>query len=117
MNRKSDHPRWEVRQTRSMGDWEVCNPSTLEAVYFLDWAEALAYADRMARTREIVLPRKPLPLSLPGFKDDDPLVTVTCDEEGVILTDQNDGEAVGLYTQELRPLALALLAHAEQEGA
>ena len=69
----------------------------------------------MARTVEITLPRQPLPLSLPGMEED-ALVSVTCNEDGVCLKDQAYGGIV-LYKHELRPLALALLALAEQEDA
>lgn len=82
------------------------------------WEEALAYADQRARTREVVLPRQPLPLSLPGLEDGDALVSVTYDEGGcVYLKDHDCGPTVMLYKHELRPLALALLAHAERTGA
>ena len=80
-------------------------------------AEALAYADRRARTREYVLPRQPLPLSLPGIADDDALIYVTYDKNGcVYLKDEDHSETLTLYARELRPLALALLAHAERIG-
>lgn len=77
------------------------------------WEKALAYADRRARTREYVLPRQPLPLSLPGIE----VTTVEYDEDGdVLITDHDGGEMVAFYKHELRPLALALLAHAERIG-
>lgn len=73
--------------------------------------EALAYADRMACTVKVTLPREPLPLALRGLREDAPVV-VTQSPEGdcVFLTDEDDGEMVALYPFELRPLALALLA-------
>ena len=46
--------RWRVRKDR--GDWIVSSPEH-ETRGFRTHAEALAYADRMARTREVVLPR------------------------------------------------------------
>lgn len=112
----SGKSKWEVRQTRVLGDWEAWNPNTLEATYYDTWREAMDYADKRARTREVVLPRQPLPLSLPGDEGDKP-ITVTQDEEGcVFLTDEDDGEMVVLSPHELRPLALALLAmHYQQE--
>jgi len=72
----------------------------------------------MARTREYVLPRQPLPLSLPGDEEDEPVfVTYDIEDGSVYLIDQDDGEMVVLYKRELRALALALLAHEEQEEA
>lgn len=38
--------------------WEVFTPDRTFAARFRTHAEALAYADRMARTREVVLPRQ-----------------------------------------------------------
>lgn len=49
--------KWEVRRTRTRGDWEAWNPDTLEATYYDTWREALAYADKRARTMKITLPR------------------------------------------------------------
>lgn len=96
--------------------WRVVYNDHVE--FFDTHAEALAYADRMARTVDVALPRTPLPLSLPGHKYDDPLVTVACDDdgEGVVITDHANGDVIGLYTYECRPLAIALLAYAAQAG-
>lgn len=55
MSRHPDWPkRWRVWKDR--GDWVVSSPEYAERV-FRTHAEALDYADRMARTREVVLPR------------------------------------------------------------
>lgn len=84
---------------------------------FRTHAEAMAYADRRARTREYVLPRQSLPLSLPGIADDDALIYVTNGKNGcVYLKDEDHSETLTLYARELRPLALALLAHTERMG-
>lgn len=84
---------------------------------FRKWQDAMAYADRMARTREVVLPRQQLPLSLPGLEEDEPVfVTYDIADGSVFLIDQDDGDMVVLYKHELRTLALALLAHEEQEN-
>ena len=85
-----------------------------ESRAFPTHAEALAYADRKARTREYVLPSQPLPLTLPGVEDDAPIVATYDKDDCVYLTDQDDGDMVVLYKHELRPLALALLAHEER---
>lgn len=86
-----------------------------ESRAFPTHAEALAYADRKARTREYVLPRQPLPLTLPGVEDEDALIYVTNGKNGcVYLKDEDHSETLTLYARELRPLALALLAHTER---
>lgn len=94
--------------------WDVYDPNGKFWKSFDTHAEALAYADRRARTREYVLPRQPLPLTLPGIEIGDAAVSVTYDEGGVYLKDHDCVPTVTLYTRELRPLALALLAHAER---
>ena len=58
MSRHPDWPkRWRVWKDR--GDWVVSSPEYAERG-FRTHAEAVAYADRMARTREVVLPRPQL---------------------------------------------------------
>ena len=37
--------KWGVRKTRTLGDWEVWNPDTLEATYFPTWRKALDYVN------------------------------------------------------------------------
>ena len=107
--------RWTVYKAGRYA-WTAHREGELPGELFRTWREAQDYADRMARTREVVLPRQPLPLMLPGLEEDAPVV-VTQDPEGecFFLTDEGDGEMVALYRHELRPLALALLALAEQE--
>ncbi|MFW9169999.1 hypothetical protein [Corynebacterium striatum] len=95
--------------------WDVYDPNGRFMESFDTHAEAITHADRRARTREYVLPRQPLPLSLPGIADDDALIYVTNGKNGrVYLKDEDHSETLTLYTRELRPLALALLAHAER---
>ena len=104
----SSHP-WEVR-ARNLHGYDYYET-------FYDWADAMEAADRLARTREVVLPRQPLPLSLPGLEEDEPVfVTYDIEDGSVFLIDQDDGDMVVLYKRELRTLALALLAHEEQEN-
>ena len=95
------------------------NESDIEETHkhFATWREAIEYADRKARTVEVVLPRQPLPLSLPGEEKDAPVVVTQAPEgDCFFLTDEDDGEMVALYPFELRPLALALLAlHYQKE--
>ena len=55
MSRHPDWPkRWRVWKDR--GDWIVSSPE-YETRGFRTWREAQNYADRMARTVEVVLPR------------------------------------------------------------
>lgn len=49
--------RWKVRRTMVRRDWEAWNEDEARGDYFHTHAEALAYADRMARTVEVTLPR------------------------------------------------------------
>lgn len=106
--------RWRVVRTRGIrppwSSWYVDREGCHGMVSFSTWREAQDYADSMARTREVVLPRQQLPLSLPGL-----FVTYDIEDGCVFLTDQDDGETVVLYKHEIRTLALALLAHEEQE--
>ena len=99
-------------------DMDDDKPRTPRARAFRTWREAMDYADRMARTREVVLPRQQLPLSLPGLEEDEPVfVTYDIEDGCVYLTDQDDGDMIVLYPHELRPLALVLLAYLEgKEG-
>lgn len=114
--------RWRVVRTRGIrtpwSPWYVDREGCHGMVSFPTWREAMDYADRMARTREVVLPRQQLPLLLPVL-DGGGRVFVTYDiEDGsVYLVDQDDGDTVVLYKHEIRTLALALLAHEEQEEA
>ncbi|PCC83126.1 hypothetical protein COM45_04845 [Corynebacterium accolens] len=97
--------------------WCITSPTGVSWGNKATFAEAIAYADKRARTREYVLPRRPLPLSLPGIADDDALIYVTNGKNGcVYLKDEDHSETLTLYARELRPLALALLAHTERMG-
>lgn len=53
--------RWKVRRewrdTLDGYSWVALRPSGLYGDVFPTWREAMDYADRMARTREVVLPR------------------------------------------------------------
>ena len=72
-------------------------------------AEALAYADRKARTREVVLPRDTAHPS-------EHLEIGPMYGGGVVVTTVDDGAGLLLNLKEIRPLAQALLAHAERMG-
>lgn len=104
----STHP-WEVR-ARNHNGYDYYET-------FYSWREALVEADQLARTREVVLPRQQLPLSLPGLEEGEQVfVTYDIEDGSVYLIDTGDGETVVLHKHELRPLALALLAHEEREN-
>ena len=122
--------RWKVRKFRNdffspdccewvawpEGGWAEC-------LGFPTHAEALAYADRKARTREVVLPR---------VGDTTRLVAHNGHPGGhtsgyrIITNDPEDSSAVQMWgpwgnmhiykAEDIRPLALALLAHAERMG-
>ncbi|WP_062037638.1 hypothetical protein [Corynebacterium simulans] len=107
-NRNWGDYRWHV----AGGKWFAWGSKTSKREA---WEQAIAYADRRARTREYVLPRQPLPLTLPGVEDEDALIYVTNGKNGcVYLKDEDHSETLTLYARELRPLALALLAHTER---
>lgn len=97
--------------------WCIISPIGVKWEDKATFSEAIACADEQARTREYVLPRQPLPLSLPGIEYGDALIYVTNDKNGcVYLKDEDHSETLTLYARELRPLALALLAHTERIG-
>lgn len=113
--------RWEVRRTRSLGDWEAWDQDELHAEYFGTWREAMDYADRMARTREVVLPRGPYEIRSKQNIYEEPVKVESIKHfpghETVAVKYTAHGVPAGFFLapDELRPLALALLALAEQE--
>ena len=74
---------------------------------FTTHAQALAYADEEARTREVVLPRD-------TARPSEHLEIVPMYWGGAVVTTVDDGASLLLNQKEIRPLALALLAHAER---
>lgn len=67
-------------------------------------------------TERVTTPDYSLPLTLYEDAGDKPIcLEETCYEGAVMLTDYNDGESVVLSRHNFRPLALALLALADQE--
>ena len=118
--------RWRVVRARGLGEhwptclqgWYVERDGCHGSMWFPTWREAQDYADRMARTREVVLPRlgdsgDPVPgapnLTLgweyPNWAD-----------KPVIWIGQNRSYLIYIAPEELRPLGEAVLALAEQEG-
>ena len=99
--------RWKVVKSET-GEWVTMSPGNRFQADFDTHAEALDYADRMARTREVVLPR------VAPQGEVSVSATWYCDQ-GAIHYINSAGQVVQGTPAELRPLALALLALAEQE--
>lgn len=134
----SNRARWKVRKNifgriapGPLPGWEVIEPNCTYKFrfapnYFSTWEEALAYADRKARTVEVVLPRVAEPPKYGYVVDpNDPWVyswrgrwhvAPIGDWDGVAALLCNELGEYKIGADELRPLALALLALAEREG-
>lgn len=111
--------KWKVRRENTMffhpdeddvcygPRWCITSPTGVSWGNKATFAEALAYADKRARTREYVLPRD---INRPSkhLKIDSWITGATA------VTTVDDGMPLLLTREELRPLALALLAHAER---
>ena len=79
-------------------------------------AEALAYADRKARTREVVLPRVDDPTSI-DENDLDIMVVSVANGIGIAqpkFGKPGEDEVICMYPEFVEEVALALLAHAER---
>lgn len=107
--------------------WRVISPAGMPWGNYPTHAEALEYADRMARTVEVVLPRvAPHPSYGYIVHPEDPWVyswpngkwhlAPIGDWDGHAALLCNDFGEYKIHADELKPLALALLALAEQEG-
>lgn len=119
--------RWRVMRVRGLAEserawWYVYRERSHGMVSFPTWREALAYADRMARTVEIVLPRP----DKYGYIDIDPeqIEMESTDRSRVAFAWLDDPETIGLHigdcdhymtTDGAHSIALALAALAEQE--
>lgn len=106
--------RWKVDRRnlpypRGMVMWAACCDG--EKRLFPTWRMAMDYADRMARTRKVVLPRQPLPIRIGNrtIKQTSPHV--------VSIFRRSGSTAADIHRKHWKPLALALLALAEQENA
>ena len=113
--------RWAVRKNHFVGDWSVYYDSTggvsgepwkRISQWFDTWREAMDYADRMARTVSVVLPRAH---ALPTGRH-------TVQKNGLVIEFERSRSYPELQPsylviepEERRPLALALLALAEKE--
>ena len=103
--------RWRVTWARGLpqtvrNKWVVSRGNCAGSVQFATWREALAYADRMARTREVVLPR-----------NHDLKKSVHKDINGDLYANYGSASywVQDNWNKGPKPLALALLALAEQE--
>lgn len=82
------------------GDWHE----------FETWREAQDFADKQARTITVTLPRIEGKHTVTPYPETDPLMVDTWSGGTVIFTGQSDTQIL-LTQRELKPLALALLAH------
>lgn len=113
MSRHPDWPkRWRVWEDQ--GDWFVISPEYAERA-FRTWREAMDYADRMARTVEVTLPRPDSTwFERPVWELGDG-VTVHQSIADQSQTITADYPRIAIPNSKRRELALALLALAEQE--
>lgn len=121
--------RWKVKRVRlrtgGWGEWAACNDDE-PTRHFLTWREAMDYADRQARTREVVLPR-------PNLDENEKVEFDFTEWAGLdywpwipegAMYDRRTGRTYRFGEEDLfirrehwKPLALALLALADQEEA
>ena len=111
--------RWRVvrsRVSRYGLRWYVEREGCHGIVSFPTWREAQDYADRMARTREYVLPRishsgdwvPDMPTLKIGWENHHTRTTFWVEDRGI--------NSITIRPDELLPLALALATFAEMEG-
>ena len=115
--------RWEVRKIGVMWSVEDFGGSNYEL--FHRWDEAMHYADQSARTIQVTLPRiAPHPIHGYLVDPDDPWVyswggywhlAPIGDWDGPAALLCNDRGEYKIWADELRPLALALLALARRK--
>lgn len=115
--------RWKVQKIGDM--WEATDPTGEYTQAFLWWDMAVAYADSLARTIEVTLPRvAPHPDYGYLVNADDPWVyswdgcwhlAPIGDWDGHAALLCNDRGEYKIHDDELRPLALALLALARRK--
>ena len=111
------HPDWTKRWRvwKDRGDWIVSSPEQ-ETRGFRTWREAQDCADRIARTREVVLPRPDSTwFERPVWElGDGVTVYQSIGDQSQTIT--ADYPRIAIPNSKRRELALALLALAEQEG-
>ncbi|WP_368921766.1 hypothetical protein [Corynebacterium striatum] len=107
----------QFRVFKAYGAWHVYEYGRERYESFPTWAEAMHYADQQARTVEVTLPRNPLPLKIEGEEGDtDIVVEQKPKDNSVSIKDEDLYDEIVLRRLELKPLALALLAHTERIG-
>ena len=115
------HKRWTVKrgvlQERRGLDWIVYDAGGDTRGAFLTHALAVTYADRMARTVEVTLPRIGSQFTCkqratPSY-DDITLTRVNPTNYQIRYAEDmgEEGRGIDMLADELKPLALALLAH------
>lgn len=116
--RVTRHPDWPKRWRvwKDRGEWVVSSPEYAERG-FRTHAEAVACADRMARTREVVLPRPNSAwFERPVWElGDGVTVYQSIGDQSQTIT--ADYPRIAIPNSKRREFALALLALAEQENA
>ena len=103
--------KWRVEKFtvwRTTSPWRVVNQYGVIADYFPTHRMAIGHADRMARTVQVVLPRE-----LPTTLNHNNLMWGIY---GLDIQDSLDGQEVGFNPPDLKPLALALLAHSRRNA-
>lgn len=119
--------RWKVERIRYrswitgeviLGEgWWVIAPDGYVVHAEYTWHAAMRYADTQARTITVTLPRTGEVTTIPTPPGKDGPVELTCETVNFYSIAGRKG-LVGIFQQELQPLALALLAyHYRQEGA
>lgn len=121
--------RWKVARhevTSWLGtsyQWCVMDADNWQILDFNTWREALDYADRMARTREVVLPRGPYEIRSEQNIYEGPIKVESIKHfpghETVAVKYTTHGVPAGFFlaADEVLPLALALAALAERQEA
>lgn len=107
--------KWVVKEKKFPAGWHAWltfNAYGDEFRYFFTWREAMDYADRMARTVSVVLPRRHV---LPTRRHIVQKNGLIIEFEQSSTWPQLQPSQVVVEPEERRPLALALLALAEKE--
>ena len=112
--------RWRVLRARGLSEtmlawWYVDREGCYGSMCFHTWREAQDYADRMARTREYVLPRPDKDSYITTMGEQADKAAAWVEEPGTICLAIDDSYHY-MTTDGAHSIALALLALAEQEG-